>query len=62
MHAIRNHGLRCTEDISVTGFYGMDWADLMDPPMTTVEQSATEYENKWCYTIFTRSSFCLSIL
>lgn len=46
MHAIHNHGLRCPEDISVTGFDGMDWADLMHPPMTTVEQSAAKMGEK----------------
>ncbi len=42
MHAIRNHGLDCPRDISITGFDGMGLADLMDPPMTTVEQAASE--------------------
>ncbi len=42
MLAVRNHGLNCPRDISITGFDGMGWADLMDPPMTTVEQAASE--------------------
>jgi len=40
--AIKNHGLKCPKDISVTGFDGMEWAELLDPPMTTVEQAAAE--------------------
>ncbi len=42
MQAIRNHGLHCPKDVSITGFDGMGWAGLMDPPMTTVEQAASE--------------------
>lgn len=38
MHAIRNHGLTCPDDISITGFDGLGWAEVMKPPMTTVEQ------------------------
>ncbi len=46
MHAVRNHGLQCPKDISITGFDGMGWADLMDPPMTTVEQAASKMGEK----------------
>lgn len=42
LHAIRNHGLVCPRDVSVTGFDGLGWADVMSPPMTTVEQPAAE--------------------
>jgi LacI family transcriptional regulator len=36
MHAIRDHGLRCPEDISVVGFNDMPFADELRPPLTTV--------------------------
>jgi DNA-binding LacI/PurR family transcriptional regulator len=42
MHAIHSQGLSCPQDISVTGFDGLGWAEFMKPPMTTVEQSVAE--------------------
>jgi len=34
--ALAQHGLRCPQDISVTGFNDMPFADRFDPPLTTV--------------------------
>ncbi len=34
--ALRRHGLRCPEDISVTGFNDMPLVDRLSPPLTTV--------------------------
>jgi LacI family transcriptional regulator len=34
--ALRRHGLRCPEDVSVTGFNDMPLADRLSPPLTTV--------------------------
>jgi len=36
--AIRDHGLRLPEDISAISFDDVYWADLLDPPLTTVMQ------------------------
>ena len=36
LHALRAHGLRCPEDVSVVGFNDMPFADEMQPPLTTV--------------------------
>jgi LacI family transcriptional regulator len=35
-HALREHGLRCPEDVSVVGFNDMPFAGDFQPPMTTV--------------------------
>ncbi len=40
LQAVRNHGLACPADVSITGFDGLSWAEVMNPPMTTVEQPA----------------------
>ncbi|SFS09053.1 transcriptional regulator, LacI family [Granulicella pectinivorans] len=39
MNAIRDMGLRCPEDISVIGFDNLDLAEVVTPPLTSVEQS-----------------------
>lgn len=36
VRALRDHGLRCPEDVSVVGFNDMPFADELDPPLTTV--------------------------
>lgn len=38
LHAIRARGLRIPEDVSVVGVDDMPTADLLDPPLTVVEQ------------------------
>ena len=38
--ALRDRGLEPGRDVSVTGFDDINGADLLDPPMTTVEHSA----------------------
>jgi LacI family transcriptional regulator len=35
-HTLREHGLRCPEDVSVVGFNDMPFAGDFQPPMTTV--------------------------
>jgi LacI family repressor for deo operon, udp, cdd, tsx, nupC, and nupG len=41
IQAIEEAGLRCPEDIAVTGFDDANWAGLMRPALTTVRQPAT---------------------
>jgi LacI family transcriptional regulator len=41
IQAIEEAGLRCPEDIAVTGFDDAVWAGLMRPALTTVRQPAT---------------------
>jgi LacI family transcriptional regulator len=36
LRAIKAHGLRCPQDVSVVGFNDMRFADAFDPPLTTV--------------------------
>ena len=36
--AIRELGLRCPEDVSVVGFDNLDAAEVLQPPLTTVQQ------------------------
>lgn len=38
MMALRELGLRCPEDVSITGFDNIDTADLLHPPLTSVQQ------------------------
>ena len=38
MRTIRSHGLRVGEDVSVTGFDDLFFAEFTDPPLTTVRQ------------------------
>lgn len=38
MRAIREHGLRVGQDVSVTGFDDLFFAEYTDPPLTTVRQ------------------------
>lgn len=42
LHAIRNLGLRCPDDIGVIGFDDHDWADIFTPPLTVVWQPTYE--------------------
>ena len=36
LHALRDHALRCPQDVSVVGFNDMPFADEMQPPLTTI--------------------------
>ncbi|MFC3120604.1 LacI family DNA-binding transcriptional regulator [Agaribacter flavus] len=40
--AIKNHGLRIPEDISIVGFDNVDICEYMDPSLTTVDQPAVD--------------------
>lgn len=42
MHEIRRSGLRIPEDISVVGFDDIRYAEVLDPPLTTVAQPTEE--------------------
>ena len=42
LRALRLHGLRCPEDISVTGYNDMPFVDRLDPPLTTVRIATYE--------------------
>ena len=43
MDAARAHGLSIPRDLSVIGFDDMPFAKLLNPPLTTIRQSATEF-------------------
>jgi DNA-binding LacI/PurR family transcriptional regulator len=45
MRAIREHGLRIPEDISVTGFDDIPSAEYFEPPLTTVRQDFATFGN-----------------
>jgi LacI family transcriptional regulator len=38
--AVRELGLRCPDDVSIAGFDNLDVAELLMPPLTTVQQPA----------------------
>lgn len=42
LHALREMGLRCPEDVGLVGFDDHDWADIFTPPITTVRQPTYE--------------------
>ena len=38
LHAARDRGVRIGKDLAVVGYDDVEWADLVDPPLTTVAQ------------------------
>ncbi|MYS84037.1 LacI family DNA-binding transcriptional regulator [Embleya scabrispora] len=46
LRALREHGLRVPEDVSVTGFDDIDLSAFTGPPLTTVRQNATDMGTK----------------
>ena len=46
--AIREHGLRIPEDISLVGFDDIAWSKYIDPPLTTVHLPAQALGNQAC--------------
>ena len=42
MHALRDMGLACPDDISVIGVDGLEWANAISPGLTTIEQPAAD--------------------
>ncbi|MEH6593662.1 MAG: LacI family DNA-binding transcriptional regulator [Halioglobus sp.] len=46
IHEIKAANLRVPEDISVIGFDGIRYAEIMDPPLTTIVQPAREIGEK----------------
>jgi LacI family repressor for deo operon, udp, cdd, tsx, nupC, and nupG len=42
VHEIKSAGLRIPEDISVVGFDDIRYAEILDPPLTTISQPAEE--------------------
>lgn len=38
LHAIRDLGLKCPEDVGIIGFDDHDWADIFLPPLTVIRQ------------------------
>jgi LacI family transcriptional regulator len=42
LHAIRDLGLKCPEDVSVIGFDDHIWADIFTPPLTVIAQPTFE--------------------
>ena len=45
IRAIEEAGLRCPEDVAVTGFDDAEWAAKLEPSLTTVRQPALEMGN-----------------
>jgi LacI family transcriptional regulator len=52
--AIRERGWRIPEDLSVVGFDDMEWAALMNPPLTTIAQPAYEMGQRAVKMLFER--------
>ncbi|TCP57219.1 LacI family transcriptional regulator [Tamaricihabitans halophyticus] len=42
LRSARAHGLRIPQDLAVAGYDEVDWADLVDPPLTTMAQPVAE--------------------
>ncbi|MET0136185.1 MAG: LacI family DNA-binding transcriptional regulator [Kibdelosporangium sp.] len=42
LHEARRRGLRIGGDLAVVGYDDVEWADLLDPPITTMAQPITE--------------------
>ncbi|MEU6541555.1 LacI family DNA-binding transcriptional regulator [Streptomyces sp. NPDC047000] len=42
LRRLRDHGLRCPEDVSVVAFDDAPWTDLTDPPLSVVRQPAVD--------------------
>jgi LacI family transcriptional regulator len=42
LHAIRDLGLKCPDDISIIGFDDHSWADIFTPPLTVIAQPTFE--------------------
>lgn len=42
LHAFRERGLQCPDDVGLIGFDDHDWADIFTPPLTTVRQPTYE--------------------
>ena len=42
MHAVKMAGCRIPEDISILGFDDIRYAEILDPPLTTIRQPAEE--------------------
>jgi len=38
LHAARERRLRIAKDLAVVGYDDVEWADLLDPPLTTMAQ------------------------
>ena len=49
MHETRANGLRIPEDISVVGFDDIRYAEIADPPLTTIAQPAEEIGGRTMY-------------
>ena len=43
---LKEHGIRCPEDVSVIGFDGYDEGESADPPLTTIKQPLREMGRK----------------
>ncbi len=49
IHEIKSSGLRVPDDISVVGFDDIPYAEIFDPPITTISQPAEEIGEKTMY-------------
>ena len=49
MHEIKSAGLRIPEDISIVGFDDIRYAEILDPPLTTINQPAEEIGERVMY-------------
>jgi len=57
IRALRERGLRVPQDISVTGFDDLSWAESVDPPLTTVAQPLERIGRKAARLLFERLLF-----
>lgn len=42
LRSARQHGLRVPDDLAIVGYDEVEWADLVDPPLTTMAQPVAE--------------------
>ena len=52
LHAIKSAGLRIPQDISVMGFDDIRYAEVTDPPLTTISQPAEEIGERVMYRLY----------
>jgi len=52
LHAIKSAGLRVPQDVSVMGFDDIRYAEVADPPLTTISQPAEEIGERVMYRLY----------
>jgi LacI family repressor for deo operon, udp, cdd, tsx, nupC, and nupG len=54
IHEIKSYGLRVPRDISIVGFDDIRYAEVTDPPLTTISQPAEEIGERVMYRLCRR--------